>query len=87
MKDRAALEAIAREIVDSFEKANRVVTVGLLDRITEALARVQDEAVNSVLPSEEDFLMAAWDEKRDNFTDSKKLYDWLRANMKAPDEK
>lgn len=34
------------------------------------------------MPTREEFVEAAWDETRDNWTDSHELYEWLRDNLK-----
>jgi hypothetical protein len=61
---------------------------GALKRLREALARVQDEAISRVLPSEDEF--KAWVKKLDGERAYGPLpnecYEWLRANMREPNK-
>lgn len=100
MKSREELETIARDIV---EKKGWFIPddenhLGLIDDISEALTRVQDEALNSVLPSSAE--VSTWttvfaqerldkDGYRANEWETTTAFmKWLRANMKtAPQER
>lgn len=80
------LEKIAREIVEcrSLHLQTKDRGKSLIESITEALTRVQDEALKARLPSF-DAMNEAWF-KRDYRDGSARAwvecYDWLRANMK-----